>query len=266
MDANDPYEYDDDDDLDFDLDGENDLEDGEGEGWLTSYSDMITDLLAIFVILFSFAMLSQGKFKDTGGVDIPVSESIVLMQEEASMDARQKLEERSDHLVEAMNDYFEKSGLSEDVSVVSQESNMVMLRMADSVLFESGDSSITPDAEKILDDISGVLQEHMGIIKIVRIEGHTDNRPIRTARFESNWELSADRAVKVLRELLERFPQKAHKFAASGYGEYHPVEDNDTPQGRAKNRRVDFFIELEDVPVDQEQTADVRAYIVYEEP
>ncbi|HBM74997.1 MAG TPA: flagellar motor protein MotB, partial [Clostridiaceae bacterium] len=76
-----------------------------------------------------------------------------------------------------------------------------------------------------------------------RIEGHTDNRPINNEQFDSNWELSTSRAVNVLRRLLDISKIKPDKFSAVGYGEFHPIADNNTASGRAQNRRVDFIIE-----------------------
>ena len=78
---------------------------------------------------------------------------------------------------------------------------------------------------------------------MVRIEGHTDNRPMHSRQFQSNWELSTSRAVNVLKHLAESSPIEPAKFSAVGYSEFHPIADNRTEAGKAKNRRVDFIIE-----------------------
>jgi chemotaxis protein MotB len=95
----------------------------------------------------------------------------------------------------------------------------------------------------MLKNVSNIFVEYDSIIKMIRIEGHTDNKQIHTAQFPSNWELSIARASNVLRYFLEGSQIEDRKFSAVGYGEYHPVADNNTREGRAENRRVDFLIE-----------------------
>ena len=118
-----------------------------------------------------------------------------------------------------------------------------MLRVAASVFFDSGRAEIDEAAEPVLQKISEILVTYQDSFKMVRIEGHTDNRPINTYLYASNWELSTSRAVNVLRWLLDTSGIEAKKFSAIGYSEYYPVEDNSTNEGKRKNRRVDFFIE-----------------------
>lgn len=221
-------------------------DDEENPAWLTSYSDMMTDLLAVFVILFSFAMMS-------------VSNQNYQLKNELEQETQQEMQagdgdntlegigaensERLDELIRSMRSYIDDNGLSGQLSVTKQGNDKVLLRVADSALFDSGRANITESSEEILYNISSILKKHTDLIEMVRIEGHTDNRPIHTAQFNSNWELSTSRAVNVLKWLSEASPLDPDKFSAVGYGEFHPVSENDTEQGRAANRRVDFVIE-----------------------
>ncbi|WP_312445846.1 OmpA family protein [Lacrimispora sp.] len=108
---------------------------------------------------------------------------------------------------------------------------------------ENNLDDLTDAAEPVLQKISEILVTYQDSFRMVRIEGHTDNRPINTHIYDSNWELSTSRAVNVLRWLLETSGIEAKKFSAIGYSEYYPVDDNSTNEGKRKNRRVDFFIE-----------------------
>ncbi len=211
----------------------------EGEGWLASYSDLMTDLLAVFVILFSFAMMSQ--------VAVIQAERKAL-EEERNVSSSSTggggnfdLEEFNS-LYEHMKTYVVEAGLSEQLNVEKLGDEEILLRISASILFDSGKADIAPDAVPMLQNISDILVYYQEAIQMIRIEGHTDNRPIKTSAFDSNWELSTSRAVNVLKHLLETSGIEAKKFSAIGYSEFYPVADNDTDEGRGRNRRVDFYI------------------------
>jgi len=105
--------------------------------------------------------------------------------------------------------------------------------------FDSGSPALQPDAISTLGNfvkVAGPLQAR------IRIEGHTDNIPIHNARFDSNWELSTARATEITKLFITKYSMAPRRLSASGYGEYYPVASNDTPQGRATNRRVDLVI------------------------
>ena len=208
--------------------------------WLATYSDMMTDLLAIFVILFSFAMVNQAivASKMSAG-----KESVIPLEGTQSIMPGKPDDESFNNLFESIKNYISEAGLSDKLSVTKEGEDQILLRVSVSVLFDSGRAEITHDAEPLLDKISEILTEYADPIKMVRIEGHTDNRPINTKLFDSNWELSTSRAVNVLRRIAETSVLGPEKFSAVGYGEFHPIADNDTSAGRAKNRRVDFIIE-----------------------
>jgi chemotaxis protein MotB len=113
------------------------------------------------------------------------------------------------------------------------------------VFFDSGKAELKPESLALLDALQFILADNQEILSMIRVEGHTDNLPIHTAQFPSNWELSSARANNVLRYILEQppFVLNAQKLNTSGYGEWHPIASNDTADGRLLNRRVDFVVE-----------------------
>lgn len=136
-----------------------------------------------------------------------------------------------------LNTYLQAKGLSTSITVDVEERGLV-LRFQDSVLFERGKADIISQSNVILKEISNILKETDNGI---RIEGHTDNLPIHTERFPSNWELSTSRATNVLRFLIQQ-GMPGEKLSAVGYGEYHPLIPNTDEESRRKNRRVDIVI------------------------
>lgn len=241
-------------------------EEEEETSWQDSYSDLMTDLLAIFVILFAFAMMSQAieasRAKTATERDLvpspfetsvfPSQSSIlpdqegVMPNEDAIMSDQESTlteEDNFNNLYEYIKTYINEAGLSDQLSVSKQGNKEILLRVAASVFFGSGQADINPNAVSVLDEIAKILTLYDESIKIIRIEGHTDNHPIKTSQYDSNWELSTSRAVNVLKWLLEISALDPQKFSAVGYSEYYPIAENDTEKGRAKNRRVDFFIE-----------------------
>lgn len=113
------------------------------------------------------------------------------------------------------------------------------MRLSDSALFDLGEAELSADAEKLLGRISDIIAK---TVYQIRIEGHTDDLPIRTARYPSNWELSTARAVNVLRFLLKQKRIAAERLSAVGFGQYQPLFPNDSPAHRARNRRVEIIL------------------------
>ncbi|MBW2638213.1 MAG: OmpA family protein [Deltaproteobacteria bacterium] len=102
-------------------------------------------------------------------------------------------------------------------------------------------AELNKNAYPYIDKMIGIAQQNPCLVKV---EGHTDNVPINTSEFSSNWELSTARAVNILRYLLEKGKLPADRLAAVGFSQYHPVASNATPEGRQRNRRVEFYFEL----------------------
>lgn len=137
-----------------------------------------------------------------------------------------------------LEDYIQDRGLESSIHLEAQERGLVV-RFADQVFFDLGQAELKPEALEILANISPMLRD---LPNPIRVEGHTDNLPINTARYPSNWELSTARATSVIRHLVEEENFSPFRLSAAGYGEYRSVRDNDTPENRAVNRRVDIVI------------------------
>jgi chemotaxis protein MotB len=128
---------------------------------------------------------------------------------------------------------------------VTQTDQGVVITIADSMVFESGQAVIRTEALPVLEGLAEVLSVNTSV-KEVLVQGHTDNVPIRSALFPSNWELSAVRAVMVTRVLTELYRFQPERVSAVGYAEFKPVTDNLTPENRAKNRRVEILVLMDD--------------------
>lgn len=233
------------------------------ERWLISYADFITLLFAFFVVMYSVSSVNEGKYKVlsetmTGVFNAPqrspqpvisgqqpgaapVMEQVIPppvpvappASDTDAQDRTETLRSIAEGLALQFGDLIDK-----DVVSLKLSGDWLELDLPNSLLFSSGDAEPHYDAFAVIEKIAGVLRHHDNAI---RVEGFTDDRPIRTARFPSNWELSAARAAAVVRMLVQEgiAPQR---MAAVGYGEYQPVARNDTERGRRRNRRVVLLI------------------------
>jgi len=217
--------------------------------WMNTYGDMVTLLLTFFVLLYSFSSVDAEKWQNLvvslGGGDkgvlqnnAPVETSNVNQEEYEAL--KSKLADFQS-LYESIKGYIAENDLETKITLTKTD-NEIQIRFVDNVLFDSGSADLKNDAIEILSKITLALKTYSTSIEMIRIEGHTDNVAINTAKFPTNWELSTARAVGVLRNLIEKEQLDANVVSAVGYGEYHSIADNSTPEGRAKNRRVDFVI------------------------
>lgn len=124
---------------------------------------------------------------------------------------------------------------------VAMESRGLVLTVQNQVLFDSGRCEVKASAKQSLGAIAEVLKKRAGK-NLIHIEGHTDNVPIRVSGWKSNWELSTARATEVIHAFVDDYSLNPKLFAAVGYGEFHPVRSNETPEGRQKNRRVEIVV------------------------
>ena len=149
---------------------------------------------------------------------------------------------------------------SKDVTI-SQLQGKLTVNILDRVLFDSGEADVKPDGEAVLRKVAGVLAQHPNLK--LHVIGHTDNVPIKAAarnRFPSNWELSTARATAAVRFLTEKAGVDARRMGAVGYGEFRPVADNATPEGRARNRRIAITVLSEELAgADSAPTATTNA-------
>ena len=201
---------------------------GEGEeGWLTSYLDVLTLLITLFVLLLSLTPPGGGEAADTAFMR---SASAVSSLPLASLATGIKPRHQG------LQPQF--SGLNIPGVSVSQGREGVTLRIDNSLLFSSGQAVLTPQGRGVVESLIDVLASFDGQISV---EGHTDSVPISTARFPSNWELSSARAIAVVRH-LERQGFNISHMRAVGYADTQPMETNATADGRAANRRVELLL------------------------
>jgi chemotaxis protein MotB len=136
---------------------------------------------------------------------------------------------------------------SKDVTI-SELQGKLTINILDRILFDSGEAVIKPEGQQVLDQIAGILTQYPD--RQVQVVGHTDNVPIRANPknpFATNWELSAGRALAAVRYLSEKANVDPKRLAALGYGEFHPIADNSTPEGRARNRRIALVVLPEEI-------------------
>jgi len=213
------------------------------ERWLLTYADLITLLLAFFIIMYSMSKVDSEQFstimsalngvlRGSSGVGAG-SDAIVKLA-----DNLQGVPPKEVRLRREIDDLLEEHGLSGSVQTRIDARGVVMT-MGEKVLFDPGKAELKESAKKILDEIAAIIAE---VPNEVRIEGHTDNVPIHNEKYASNWELSVARSTSVIRYLLEKHHVPPEKLSAAGCGEYRPIKPNDTPEHRAMNRRVDIVL------------------------
>ncbi|TCI31258.1 flagellar motor protein MotB [Exiguobacterium sp. SL-10] len=224
------------------------------EGWLIPYADLLTLLLALFIVLFASSNVDQTKLEKmsqsfsqvfSGGTSVfqasTASNSDISRTTKTDTTSNPRTYElaKLDELKEEVNQYIQKNGLEDEIKATINSSGLV-LTIQDRALFSMGEATLDADARAVARSISGIL-EQAGNREIV-VSGHTDNIPINTARFPSNWELSSARATAFMRGLLTNDALNPSQFTLASYGEYKPIATNDTEDGRSKNRRVEVLI------------------------
>lgn len=208
--------------------------DGDGDGWLTSYLDVLTLLITLFVLLLSMAGNGQAESgsRFAGPAVSPAAYAASLAVAGGMVPGAAGLKPRQQGLQPRFKG-LEMEGVS-----VAEGAGGITLRIDDNLLFASGRARLTPGGEQVLQGMVETLQTFDGRISI---EGHTDNLPIATSRFPSNWELSTGRAISVLRHLAKSGLPEA-RLRAIGYADTRPLESNDSREGRAANRRVELLL------------------------
>jgi len=198
------------------------LPEDESESWAVSYIDLLLLMVTLFVLLLSY---QQQKIQQV----VEVEQTSEMMS----------VEKRPDN--SAFLDQIYLSHLKDRVSVV-EEQNTIKLAMSDSILFFPADATLSRSGEQVLDEIAVMLKQRPWHILV---EGHTDNQPISTPRYLSNWELSSARATSVTRYLIGRgiAPQR---LSAIGYADTRPITSNADDVGRGRNRRVALVLRAAD--------------------
>jgi len=244
------------------------------ERWLVSYADFITLLFAFFVVLYASAQIDKRKVGrlamsiqvafqqlgvfETSNTKIPLNDSepvpfsnvqaIENVERSGNLDrvvnpmkgmlspnlANSQAKEIQSDLETALAPEIRKH-----VVAVSTSREGVVVSLREVGFYESGSPTLRSSAENAVDRLAGVLKKRK---ESLRIEGHTDNVPIHNKQFASNWELSTARASDLIRLLIDHYQIEPDRLSAAGYAEFHPVAENTTTEGRARNRRVDIVI------------------------
>lgn len=227
------------------------------EAWVLPYADMLTLLMALFLVLFAMGRVDIARFEELaaslgselrpgsqGGEPAPTGDAAP-----GGADATPDVELTADgdpvtppslvEVEEAIAAAAVAQGVEDELEFRTDARGLVVTILSDRILFASGSSDLQPAGRQVLAAVSDALHD---LDNEVVIEGHTDDRPIDTGRFPSNWELSTSRAAAVLRLLSDDLGLPAERLSAAGYADQREVGDNTTESGRARNRRVELVV------------------------
>jgi chemotaxis protein MotB len=209
---------------------------------MTTYGDIMTLLLTFFVLLLSYSTIEEqnfrralASFQEALGV-LPSERSLIQFERVPAIRAMPPISPSV--IIKRMRNAIYSAGLKGQMKVVKDKEG-VRITIQSPILFNSGSADLQTGAMPVLDELVKILGESPNIVVV---EGHTDNMPIKTERFPSNWELSTARAISVGRYLFETGGLDPGRFTVAGYGEYHPIESNKEPEGRRENRRVEILL------------------------
>lgn len=205
--------------------------DADGEGWLVTYGDAITLLLAFFVMILSVSDINVGKVEE--------------LKEGLAGLTKQKRPTPFNDIKKELEKIVDEHGMGDNVNVAI-DSKGVKVEFSNFSLYDSGSAAIKPGAVPMLSEVTNVIRDTSSSTHLVEVEGHTDDVPIKTERFPSNWELSSARASNVVKYLLGKGIDK-ERLKASGYADSRPKQELEVGQGysaeqRAANRRVVIYI------------------------
>lgn len=239
--------------------------------WMVTYSDLVTLLLCFFVLLYSMATISTEKFEqinrslqmtfkssanaDKLDTNIGKDPTTLLQNPDEDKDKKEKDHEREQdeeekaiedvdlseelkELVEKLEELILELNLGEYIEVLDKD-NSIVLRINSIILFDLGDALIKEDAIEPLTRIGFLLNT---LPADILVQGHSDDLPINTAIYPSNWELSSRRSTNIVRFLVERSAVNPDNLTATANAEFQPIAPNDTPENRQKNRRIDVVI------------------------
>lgn len=220
---------------------------GGSERWLLTYSDLITLLMIFFVLMYTISNQDKQKMQQVMG---SISQAFIGQKTQfvvgespgpsavAGKGAGQQEAQAMTQLKKQLDKYIKEAKLGTKVSV-HEETRGLVVSLQEPLLFASGSAVISNEYKGVLFKIGSALKTFPNLI---RVEGHTDNVPIKTNVFPSNWELSTARATNVVRFMVEQVSIGADRLAAVGYGEYRNIVPNDTELHRGTNRRVDLVL------------------------
>jgi chemotaxis protein MotB len=232
------------------------------ESWLVPYADLLTLVLALFIVLFAMSSVDAQKFQQmarafnstfTGGTGVleypsptPDGEMEQLdvqkdqAPQEVSEEAQKQLEQQKlKEIQDKINTYIKNNNLETKLKTTLTDEGLLITILND-IFFDSGKAEIRNKDKQLAMEISELLV--MNPPRNIIVSGHTDNIPIKDSDYDSNWHLSVMRAVNFMKILIDNENLDPKVFSAKGFGEYNPVASNDTKEGRQKNRRVEVLI------------------------
>lgn len=247
--------------------------------WMTTYSDLMSLLLTFFILLFSMSIVSEERFREVAEslrMALIGSSSDAILDDRGNAYGDMEFEDYGDlneyegldpddlaveespsdlnyvpetvlELFDTVNAYISDEGLEADVTL-SRDQEGVYIDIQEAILFDSGSATLKENGRETIGQLAGLFDLFDNEIVI---EGFTDDVPMNSRQFPSNWELSTGRALSVLRYLSEEYNLSPTRMSARGYGEYRPIVPNDSEENRALNRRVNIVIvhnEREEVP------------------
>jgi chemotaxis protein MotB len=226
------------------------------ERWLITYADLITLLLAFFIMMYVFSKQDAQKYDEvvghlktifTGGSGISGQgkDSGALLIELPVKTTQGSGDEVRKRLEDEIRSLTDNESIKKNVSIFSDERGIV-IRILEKAFFDEGKADMKERAKAALGKIVPVIRD---IDNQIRIEGHTDNVPINNHEFRSNWELSARRATEVVSYFIEKYGFPPERVSAVGYAQYRPVAVNDTFENRALNRRIEIIVIKSDKPI-----------------
>lgn len=224
-------------------------DDGEGDSgddWTLTFGDLMMQLVCFFILLMSFSVMESMKARQAEvSLHAELAGSGILPAYQFSIGdismVTAKWNDEASKWKAEIEEVLDIENMLANVEIEVRDEGLVITldQRHPPVFFDSGQAGIKKQGLPILDQIGKFIK---GVPNEIRVRGHTDNRPINTLKFPSNWELSAARAISVLKHLQKTTGFSPDRFAAAGYGYHRPIDTNDTPYGRSRNRRVEIVI------------------------
>lgn len=201
--------------------------------WMIPYADLLTLLLGLFLVIFTSGQMHGTKQSPLKPVPKQQTQAAAITSKQTLTPTQQ---------TNAMQTRLQHTLNMKGVAI-RQQDRYLIISLKDSILFKPGSADLSPQAEQTLTRLVHELRLSMGqTLRSIRVEGHTDNTPIKTAQFPSNWELSTARATSIVRYLASSGQFPPDQLSAAGYAEFKPIDDNSTIEGKQKNRRVDIVV------------------------
>ena len=214
--------------------------------WMVTFADLVTLVLVFFILLFSMSQIDMIKFKTiaqsfNAQSMFQTNDSIVpgeypsegMNREEADLN-----EQSLDELAREVKKYLKENGLEDTAAAIRNERGVVLV-LQEQIVFSTGDAVVLREAYPFLEKTGKLLKN---IPNLIKVEGHTDNRPIKNSIYPSNWELSSARASSVIRFFVDSNDLDPERFIAVGYGDTRPLVPNTGEDNMQKNRRVEIVI------------------------